>query len=295
MRIGIRERLFFVCTIFLFFSSIKIEAQLHSKFVDYLNIENKILFADYLFCEKDYNRAIEEYRDILRNRENDTLRFKIGFSLIEMGRYEEAEDNLKSLFFNSKLSDDARLLFFKSNLIKSDLNKFDDFAESNRRYLSDNHNGILNRISSFSQLLKNGIDSTLLMNSFPIENSEIANTLFKKFGKPKYVSPKTAAIISAIVPGAGKVYIGETSDGITTFLLTVTLGVLSSVNFRAGHDLKGWMYAGLSGFFYAGNIYGTYAAAVKSNREYNVNFRLNLNSIFKKNNYFFPDYEFFCN
>jgi len=51
-------------------------------------------------------------------------------------------------------------------------------------------------------------------------------------------SPLKAAIFSAVIPGAGKIYANEYSDGIYAFIATLVAGYLAFDNFKAGHDLE---------------------------------------------------------
>jgi TM2 domain-containing membrane protein YozV len=71
-----------------------------------------------------------------------------------------------------------------------------------------------------------------------------------------------AGVLSALVPGLGKIYAGQTGSGISSFLLC---GALAAVTVENGIK-TGWgnwstiLFGSLFTLFYAGNIYGTLAA-----------------------------------
>jgi hypothetical protein len=80
-------------------------------------------------------------------------------------------------------------------------------------------------------------------------------------------SGAVAAIMSAVLPGSGKVYAGKTAQGIATFLETAALGVAAAEYYhKSGPESAGFIVFGtLFSFFYIGNIWGS-ALAVKVNR-----------------------------
>jgi len=105
--------------------------------------------------------------------------------------------------------------------------------------------------------------------------------------------PVTAGILSAIIPGSGKIYTEKYSDGIVSFLLTGIFGFLAYDNFSAGHKFRGWLFSGIGSFLYAGNIYGSIMSAKIFNSEKNDKYRNDLFDGLSKNN-FFIDEIIFC-
>jgi hypothetical protein len=81
-------------------------------------------------------------------------------------------------------------------------------------------------------------------------------------------SAAAAVAMSSVIPGAGKVYAGRVSDGVVSFL-TVSLLTWTAIDTfdREGTDsVKGWIYGGLSLWFYAGNLHGS-AVAVRQHNQ----------------------------
>ena len=81
-------------------------------------------------------------------------------------------------------------------------------------------------------------------------------------------SPLAAAVLSALLPGSGKIYAGEVGDGLHSLVFIGLIGTLSVLSFRAdGMDsVRGWIYASAGGVLYGGNIYGSIVSARRYNR-----------------------------
>ena len=75
-------------------------------------------------------------------------------------------------------------------------------------------------------------------------------------------SPVLAALMSAVLPGSGKIYAGQTGPGVASFLAVGSLAAITAEQW-SHHGLKDWrtIVAGsLCGIFYIGNIYGSYVS-----------------------------------
>ncbi len=82
----------------------------------------------------------------------------------------------------------------------------------------------------------------------------------------KKKSPLLAAVLSAVVPGLGKVYAGNTGEGIAAFCLCAPLMAATAENWYK-NGITNWKtiaFGVLSAVFYVGNILGT-IATVKFN------------------------------
>lgn len=82
-------------------------------------------------------------------------------------------------------------------------------------------------------------------------------------------SPFVGGMLSAAIPGLGKIYAGKTGEGIVGFLYVAALGLTSYDFYRgsgAGHPLF-ILSATVTGIFYFGNIMGSAAAVRRSNNE----------------------------
>ena len=75
-------------------------------------------------------------------------------------------------------------------------------------------------------------------------------------------SPYLAALMSAVIPGSGKAYAGQTGPGVASFLAVGTLAAITAEQWKH-HGVKDWrtIVAGsLCGIFYIGNIYGSWVS-----------------------------------
>jgi hypothetical protein len=260
--------------------------------IDFHSPQNTKLFADYLFCEKDYLRAYNEYLDFLKVSENDTVEFKAGLSLQNIGSYRQAQDLFnripeKSAFFSDAKIEYNRTLFLQRKYLKinSDLSGTDSAAQ----YFS-----FIKRLDNLHFLLK---DETLpekqgFISSFPSKERDNINYFYDWKSNPPYKSPWLAGILSAVIPGSGKVYSGNYSDAVFAVVLTGVFGYLAFTNFKADHKFRAWTFTGVSAFFYAGNIYGSAASAQIYNAKITFDFKTRLNDFLEAFNYLSGNYNF---
>lgn len=264
--------------------------------LDLFHPVNRLVFGDHLFCEKDYLRAIPEFKEYLRFENNDTTRFKLATSFFELGRYNEAIDNYKAMFFSSSLSEEARLEFYKCNFFMNDYEIFRLQTES-EVYATPKYNDIIKKLYVSSYFLKGSIlpDSVYILEAFQEDEKSEMLDFYHRKKYPKYKKEALGGVLSAILPGLGKAYADEIGDGVLAFLYTAVFGYLTYSSFENDHTTRGWIFAGLTAYFYASNIYGSVAAI----QNYNAGVKFTLNSDFKmylnNKNYYFPKYDFLCN
>ena len=253
--------------------------------VNLYSAENRRQFADYLYCQKDYLRAINEYEEISSSAYHDTLRFKIGLAYLKMGKYDSASASFSQIKLNSFFYNNAKMEFFKSQFL---LNNFDTLNWGTYYYLP------VRQLNAFTYLFS---DKPLpskdkFLSAFEGNDKEAISGFYDRKLYPPYKSELTAVMLSAIIPGAGKIYTKEYSDGIIAFLVTSIMGYISYTDFKADHKFRGWLFAGLTAFFYGGNIYGSAASAQIYNAQVNFRFSSDMKLFLEEKDYFVPDYEF---
>ena len=241
---------------------------------DFHSSENLKKFADYLFCQGDYLRAVEEYGNIPSNFRNDTINFKIMLCYSQLNLYYETEVS----FLNNEFSEmklDAEKLYIKNEFLKYPIifnssvsvNKFPfETNVENRNYF------LKLRSIYYIQTRFNGISKKDLLNPFDQIQKNRLEPFYEMSLNPDYKSPALAGILSVVVPGAGKMYVGEWGDGITALLATGLLAFLALDNFNANHKTRAWIFTGLA----------------KINFDFNEGIKLFL----EKENYFLPQYDF---
>lgn len=84
-------------------------------------------------------------------------------------------------------------------------------------------------------------------------------------------SPLTAGIMSAIIPGAGRIYGGKTGIGIGTFLTSAVFGLQAWEAYRKDgvESARFIIFGSLFSIFYVGNIWGSVFTVKLSNEEFN--------------------------
>lgn len=257
---------------------------------DFHSPQNIKLFADHLFCEADYLRAIEQYELLPVQFKNDTTDFKImiGYSNLEL--YTESNKIFKSITADSKYYSDGYLLSIKNHLlIKPDVlrqNPISTFSES--QLLS------FQKIKTISQLYSDQpmVDEIEFVNAFDKDDERELSFLYKYKFDPPYKNPALAGIMSGIIPGSGKMYVGEWGDGVVGLLITGLFAYLAFDNFQADHTTRAWIFTGLGAFFYAGNIYGSIASAQIFNAKIDFEFQNGLKLYLENENYFLSEYDF---
>ena len=72
-------------------------------------------------------------------------------------------------------------------------------------------------------------------------------------------SPLLAGLMSAIVPGAGKIYVGKPGEGIASMLATVGFGLITIENYRklGLNNFKTLFFGSIFAANYVSNIYGS--------------------------------------
>lgn len=272
-----------------FILSVVLTFPIISQEIDFNLPQNVKLFADFLFCEKDYLRAINEYTKYLNTTDNDTVQFKIALAYSRMNDVESSLkiiDKIKetSVFHEKSLSEKLKLLFILNND-----SAFYQFAKKvvgsdiryQKLYLCY---GLLNKI-------KYG-DKNKFLVAFDDEEKVSMEKFYDQKLNPPYKSEMLAGILSAIIPGSGKIYTKDYGDGITSFLLTGLFSYLAYTNFDHKHYTRAWIFTALGAGFYAGNVYGSVASALIFNAKVNFDFENGLKLYLEEKNYFTPEYEF---
>ena len=96
--------------------------------------------------------------------------------------------------------------------------------------------------------------------------SELAGSLNRKAK-----SPWLAAGLSAIVPGAGKIYAGKTGQGVASFLAVGSLAAITAEQWKH-NGIGNWrtiLAGSLCTVFYIGNIYGSWMSVSVNLQEVN--------------------------
>lgn len=230
-----------------------------------------LAFADNLFEQEDYYRAIGEYQRFIfmfgqnkglsqkarfriglcyqKSKQLTTaikyfkgletelpehiypIRFEIARTYYLKGEFQQAIPIFQSLIDTALLSDYSRYMLGKCYLKQMDWTK--------ARVAFDN----INPSSSVYALSK--------------EMAEFA----ENGAKLPHKSPLVAGIMSLLLPGAGQIYLHRFGDGTFSMLLTLGTTWLGHYYLQQGDKPAGNILSGLGYIFYSGNVYGAVVSA----------------------------------
>ncbi len=262
--------------------------------VDFNSPHNIKKFADYLFCDKDYLRAALEYERLVEIDRTDTIEFKIALSYSYMKDYYSATQKFSGIIKPSVYFNEAKLEEMKVNFLINDFAGLRSYFKNSFITEVDKYQTEGEKLFNFSYLFT---DDELplkdeFLSPFDVNEKEKISSFYDWKKEPPYKDGTLAGIMSAIIPGSGKIYVGETADGIVAFITTTVFAFIAYDNFKAGHTTRAWIWTGVAALFYAGNVYGSVAAAQVHNAKITFEFNEGLNIYLNKKNYYIPKYEF---
>ncbi len=246
--------------------------------VDYFSGQNILKFARILYFEKDFLRSAGEYQRFLTINKSsaDSTLYKIALC------YEHSNLREKSISFYEKIVKrypSSPLVGFSYYQMSVNLHLLKNYEKSN---------------SLIQNILPSVVQSQLIedfiylrgINLIHQKKWKTAELYFKTEFKENYSQnfkdkllyainftqgrfeiskkqPFLAGVLSAIIPGSGKVYCGQIGDGFYTLILNALTGYLAWAGFHENgiNSIQGWTFGTIGGIFYIGNIYGSVIAA----------------------------------
>ncbi len=261
-----------------------------------LSLQNRKAFGNYLFCDKDYLRAINEFNSVLKIQWNDSLQFKIATSYYQMNNFDRAYIEFQKIPLNSSIYEQSKFEKFRA-LFKSGKYLFlCGKIEKDMTNTSSNSLELL-RLRNSTLLLENNLlpSKNDFISVFGKDDKNKVSNFYSWKLNPPYKSPTKAAIMSAIIPGSGKIYANEVGDGITAFLLTGLFTYLAVDKFQNNQNSSAWLYTSIAAFFYAGNVYGSATAVQNYNAGIKFNFESEVKLFINERNQFLPTPKYLCN
>jgi hypothetical protein len=252
------------------------------------DVNNRLKFADNLYCSKDYLRAAEEYQQIYPSKKTDTVKYKIALSYFKNGDYVTSYSIFsnfreKSLFFNYARQSMYKI-FYLNRQYK--LLEYEYSADKNRPGFEN-----AKKLLLISRFLTDEVlpGYEVYKNAFTEAEAVKVSPLYNYRNNMPHKSKWTAGLLS-LFPGLGKVYVEQYGDAVTAFLATGALTALAITNFNAKHYFRGWLFSGLAAGFYGGSIYGSVAAVPLFNAKINFDFKKEVDKFTEENDYFTTDF-----
>lgn len=238
-------------------------------------------FADSLFGEGDYYRAITEYKRFLfhypAEKRAETALFRIAESCFKARRWQEAIDAVGTFMEKypaGRLIHEAHIL---KGLCERNLKRYEDALRSFDRVLettaaSDDARQRALYESALVHVDREDWDRAKESFSKIPDGSTLHPSALRfssglsRIHELPQKSPAAAGTLAAIIPGSGHVYAERYRDGLVAFLLNGAFILAAVEFFRNDHDIAGGIAAFFEAGFYAGNIYSAVSSAHKFNR-----------------------------
>lgn len=225
-------------------------------------------FSDYLESIGEYRRAAQELERLLVQREyvSDSLPLYIGSLYQKAGAYNSAQRTFQYARLNGapQLREDfaynLAVAYYQQQQYDSALTVLKELPHQPRSLLmaslcKSDQGMFEDAMRELETLL--AIDSANESVVTPIRSVVI------DYMQLPHKSPLIAGILSAIVPGSGKVYTGQYNDALLSFLTIagLTYAAYDGFSTQGSGSTRGWIYGSLAGGLYLGNIYGSALSA----------------------------------
>jgi hypothetical protein len=233
---------------------------------DLFSASNTYKFANYL-------ENSGRYKDAAFELERITLLFpevdSIQASLLRNYRLANLELQGIQYFKTHPLYKSASCKEFSNSLLKAgQFLEHHDFV-LNANCFNDNKKNLL---LSFEYAFQNKWDDALTSIEMLDENNEtdlvVLKSEYQKAKQTKMKKPLVAGLLSAAIPGLGKVYTKDWKDAIFSLVFVGTTGFQAYRGFslKGKNSVRGWIFSGLCLGLYTGNIYGAAYSAKRYNQ-----------------------------
>lgn len=240
-------------------------------------------FAAHLIRQADYQAMLDLTGFIepgLSTLQTDSMEFYTGWAHFHLRELTEAVPHFRSVSSGSSFFEQSRLFSSWSNLYLTEVDQArQDLDQIARR--SADHPLILFQelaLALYERQFETAAEQLSLIRCTQTPYSEQTDQLetIMEYGQGyRQKSRGLAAGLSALMPGAGKIYAGETGAGISSFLILAGLGGVAAENIIKSGPLS-WnslVFSGLFAVFYVGNIYGSMISVQTYRDRFNENYR----------------------
>ena len=250
--------------------------------IEYYTPENVRKFADFLYEQGDYLRAVGEYQRYLfyRPQESEEIHYRIAVCYRFGGKSAQAIQSFEALLRTYPESQYTSRIYYQIGATHFFMDRYDQSA----RFLSDALPRITDRRqhAEAEQLIglsylrqKQWSDAGEVFRRLQgsdilriREKAAVYNIYAENGERLPTRSPFFAGVLSTVVPGAGRLYTGRLADALNTLFTVGFTGWQAYDGFQRDGlaSVKGWTLGTLCGVFYVGNIYGSVISARVYNR-----------------------------
>jgi len=242
--------------------------------------EEMAAFADHLFGQGDYYRAITEYERLLffhpGHRLAGTARLQVAACYLKGGKYDQAIARLRDLARDQAAGGtgrQAQFLLAEAYFRKGDhgraAEEFTAFADA----WPDDGRADEARMQAAWSLLRQGKGTEAAGELRKVPGGSTLRQQAEELAAaaPGYAdiprkSPGLAGGLSAVLPGAGQLYVGRPGDAAAAFLLNGAFIWATVEAFRNDNNVTGGILLFFEAGWYLGNVYNAVSGAHKYNR-----------------------------
>jgi len=234
--------------------------------------EHILRFADYLYRNKEYHLAINEYKHALFLQYcNTSCQIKLFNSYLQTQQYNPGLYTYRSMIYGKML------------MLNADFTEIENLLQTSTT-LSP---GQLSFLNVSNDLLSDNWDRVIMKESALVSDMQINpyKSVIYDIRNMKYKKPGVSLMLSAFIPGTGKMYCGYWYDGLISL---TTIGITAWQAIR-GFKIYGtdsaytWIFTSLSATFYISNLYGSYKAANMRNYRFRQNIHHAIKKVFDSN------------
>ncbi|MBP8985306.1 MAG: outer membrane protein assembly factor BamD [Syntrophobacterales bacterium] len=246
-------------------------------------------FAEKLFSDGEYFRAISEYKRFLYYYPGDTrlekASLRIAESYYRVKRWAEAVDSVKEFlakFPESPLTQEA--LFLKG-MSEYNLKRFDESLSTFSNLMSKGSGEYRDRAIYQTALIcvdreewdrAKGAFRNIPEGSFLFPFASRFAAGLEKIDSLPYKSPAVAGTLAAVLPGSGHLYDERPRDALVAFILNAAFIAAAVELFDHGEYAAGGIVTFFEAGWYSGNIYSAVSSAYKFNKRVKEEYVRNL-------------------
>jgi len=239
-------------------------------------------FLFYLFEGRNFDEVILLYDQMSpENKQNDSVNYVLGMTYYYRQELEKSAYHLSMVSESSAFYDNS--VFFKS-LCYAHLGEYPKSQAILENYSAATHNdsydGLLTvKLAGLALLQRDFAAFDSHANNFGSGSFHYASSqnqlidIRNSLGGFRSKSPFVAGALSAVLPGAGKVYAGQIGEGVAAFLTVGSLAAITAENWVKNGFLnwKTITFGTIGTIFYIGNIYGSVASVKVYRNQFNDN------------------------
>lgn len=244
-----------------------------SQHIDTLSSRRKVQFADYLYSSGKYKDALYVLSMIPITEQSDSSFFLTGMSWFRLQECDSAQAYLKKVnmkSFHERINVKALFTYNHCSVLLNRLLIVPDSMNRQR----DKEILRLQQLASFQKRnMHERFDS--LFQKTKCKETDLAAVEFNLYllrheqSMVKTKKPYVAAMMSAVIPGSGKVYAGKPYEALNIFIPVV----FNYAQAAEGLIIKGfesprfYIFGSIGTVFYLSNIYGSAKAVSRANSE----------------------------